>query len=436
MSTPLVDQFSGNHGQSSRLAEVMNACRRHYRFVAITVIGCGDAFINRYWPKLQLLVNQGWVKLIVVDRAPLKQLIAEKISLARQAFGESASAAQLTQRYGGLVQLLEQRPDSIKYLNVEDENDCAWYNQLTQDIVFVLVPDDIHVKYARDWLRRATLVLVEKPYNRDLFEAQKFTEILNKMVRVNGENNPHTLVVCIDHYLAKIFSCVTRFNEEMLQQKTGVIKRIEFSICEAGGVEPWRASSLDAGMVYDLFCHVLAQASPFLKLDTFLSGGEGHSQVRVAKHKDCPIRRESYARIESPGLQDFYGRQVTLSGVLGKGIGQKDVKFLRVIGEHGTLFADFGPHSDGYLRLETAGQSSVPLFEIGKGHPEMLDAITQGRFLKEPVGGLTSETAVTILQIIRSIRDRIEDNIGRMDEQCYPIGAEPGDIDKIAVKLT
>lgn len=434
MPAQLIDHFTDNCGRNRRLAEMMNACRGRYRYVAVTVVGCGDAFINRYWPKLQPLVNQEWVKLTVVDRAPLESLIKEKISLAEES-GESASAVQLASRYRGLTQMLEQRPDSIKYLNVEDKNDHAWYNHLTQDIVFVLVPDDIHVRYAKDWLKRATLVLVEKPYNRDLFEAQQFTEILNRIVRVNGENNPHTLVVCVDHYLAKIFPCAMRCNEEMLQQKIGVIRKIEFSICEAGGVEPWRASSLDAGMVYDLFCHVLAQASLFLRLDTFLSGGEGCSKVLVARHEDCPIRRESYARIDNSGLQDFNGRRVTLSGVLGKGISQQDVKFLRIIGEHGTLFADFGPQSDG-LRLETENRSSVPLFEIGKGHPEILDAIFQGRFLEEPIGGLTGETAVMILQIIRSIRDRIEDNIGQMERQCYKIGDEPDAIDRIAVELS
>lgn len=374
--------------------------------ISVTVIGCGDAFINRYWPTLELLANQGLIKLTVVDKGPLPSLIQSKLDLADRS-GEASSVNDLTRHYQNLQQMLQDKPDTIAYFNVENPEERALYLRLTQDIVFVLVPDNIHIKYAREWLKRAVLVLVEKPYNRNVVEAQTFEQTLSEMVQANGQDLPYTIVLCIDHYLAKIFNYIMRRDEESLQAQIGVIKEIEFSICEAGGVEPWRAHALEAGMIYDMFCYLLAQISPFVRLETFLSTFDDHARIQIANHEDCPIRTESYANILHTRLLDLSGRSLRLHGQLGKGIGKVDNKFLRITGEHGTVFADFGPSSTGQLGLQTDNHHA-PLFQIGKGHPEMLDAIFSGRFMEEPVGGLRGEDAVRILQILGHIRGGVD----------------------------
>ena len=315
---------------------------------------------------------------------------------------------------------------------MDDPEDASWYHFGCQELVFVLVPDDIHVKAARDWLKKATLVIVEKPYNRDLVEAQQFQATLAEMVRINGDDKPLTYVVCIDHYLAKIFSFILGRDEDGVKHQLGAIRRIEFSICESGGVEPWRAASLDAGMVYDLFCHVLAQVSPLVKLETFL--GQRGCRIAVAQHEGCPIKAESYAWIETDDLRDAQDRRVVLSGTLGKGVGEKDEKYLRLIGEEAELYADFGPRSDNKIKLICGGRSST-LFEIGKGHPEMLDALLCGRFMEQPVGGLIGEDAVEILRILTSIRSRIERQASRMGEQLYPIGSSLEEIQRISIQV-
>lgn len=435
MSTALVEEFRSNPERSRRLADLMNMCRDGYRVVTVLVVGAGDAFINRYWPKLQLLVNTGRVKLTVVDREPVESLIEKKLHLAQES-GEQKSAQKLKELYGDLQRMLKEQPGEVKYLNSQDPQDRSWYEHLTQDIVFVLVPDDIHIKYAGHWLKRATLVVVEKPYNRDLVEAMRFEDVLNSIISIRG-NAPHTYVVCIDHYLAKIFRYVMRRHEEALEAQVGVIQRIEFSICETGGVEPWRAASLDAGMIYDLFCHLLAQICPFVDLGTFLHGDESRREILIAQHERCPqpFNGESYASIRAD-LRDFNNRRVTLTGCVGKGVGNEDLKFLKIIGENGILIGDFGPRSDGKISLDVSG-ARRPLFEIGKGHAEMLDAIFEGRFVEEPVGGLTGETAILILQILTSIRNKIERHGKRFKEGMgiYPIGASPEDISKLAIRL-
>lgn len=430
--------------QNARFTELMNACRasQKYRMVSVIVNGCGDAFITRYWPYLQQLVLQGAIKLTVVDLFPLSRLIEEKLKLAEQS-GEKQNVGQLTSNYAGLVRLLEERPSSIQYLNRSDQADLARYFHLTADIVFVLVPDCDHIECAKEWLRRAVLVLIEKPYNRDLVMAQVFEETLKEIVRTHGEDHPYTLVVCIDHWLAKIHLFVAAKDSQALQEDLGVIERIEFSICEAGGVEPWRASSLQGGMVYDLFCHALAMVSPFVRLSSFLE--VKNPNILVAQHRDCPIENESYARFRDLPLQDFRGREVMFGGVLGKGVGQgtdqqdaqEDVKYLKLYGKNGSsASADFGPQSQGKVLLGR-DDKKYPYYDIGQGHLEMLRAIFEGHFLENPIGKLHGQTPLETLQIITSIRGSIRDvsNLLKQPERRYPVGASPEEIDKLAVSL-
>ena len=63
---------------------------------------------------------------------------------------------------------------------------------------------------------------------------------------------------------------------------------------------------------------------------------------------------------------------------------------------------------------------SEPLFDVGKGHKEMLDAIFSGRFLDKPIGGLKGETAAEILRILNSIRtgtERVQREMQRQDRR-------------------
>ncbi len=359
--------------------------------------------------------------------------LRRKIRLAKDA-KDDKNALRLEHRYNELTEVLEQRPRDVTYINIKDPQNDGLYFRINQDIVFVLVPDEIHVKYARDWLKRAVLVVVEKPYNRDLVEAQMFEQILADMVRVNGQFHPVTWVVCIDHYLGKIFEFVLHRDEAALIRQLGVIQRIEFSICESRPVEPWRATSLEAGMVYDLFCHLLAQISPFVNLKTFLQQEPAQCHISVAQHENCPIAAESFAYISCDNLYDYHSRPIQLTGSLGKGIGEADNKFLRLVGQRTSVYADFAPHSDGQICF-VDGTHKSPLYNIGNGHHEMLEAIFKGRFIEEPVGGLTGEIAIQILQILTSIRSRIEQHRAQLATCRYPVEeGVSGIIDK-ALKL-
>ena len=436
MTQPLASIFRNGNGSNSRLTDLMRACRNRfqYRKISVVVVGCGDAFINRYWPKMQQLVYQQAIKLIVADQLPLDQLASSRVELAQQS-GESGNARQLEQRYHEFHTATDKRPSDVMYLNLQNQRDRHLYDFLTTDIVFVLVPDDIHVICTKDWLDRSVLVIIEKPYDRDIVSAQRFEQDLAELVQSNGNHLPYTKVVCIDHCLAKISSYIFRRRDESLKKQIGAVRKIEFSLCESGGVEPWRAPALEAGMMYDLLCHVLAQASPFINLENFLSQSRtSGSKIMVARHKDCPIKSESYAHFHLPGLKDHHDREITLSGCIGKGVGKQDQKFLRIVGEYGTLYADFSPGADNYMRLQT-GSESAPLFEIGKGHGEMLDSIFEGRFMREPVGGIDGKTAVNILQILTNLRSTVSRLSHRLSQQEHDLGLDFQDINTQAVSL-
>jgi predicted dehydrogenase len=435
MTTPLGEEFAALRQTERglllnalmRLCQTQNQPQRQR--ISVVCLGAGDAFINRYWPTLVPLVIKEFVHLVVADNGPLDEVIRTKVTSAIDAGRESA-AKQLERNYAQLSQMVGRSDKFVTYLNLADPKDRAQYYFLVRvSVVFILVPDDIHVRMAQEWLGRADLVLIEKPYDRDFPEAQRFEADLKDLARAH-QNHPHTVVICIDHYLAKIFAYIMNRQAEVFNRRVGRIHTVEFRLCEASPVEPWRAISLEAGMVYDLFCHVLAMVSPFVDLTTFRVRTGPKTQILVAQHVACPIPAETFAWIRTTEILDFGHGPVALEGALGKGIWSsggdavvaKDEKYIKFVGEDGTIYANLDPSSPGMVSL-MADEALEPLFEVGKGHKEMLDAIFSGRFLDEPVGGLKGDTAAEILRILNSIRtgsERAQRDMQREDKRYGP----------------
>lgn len=119
-----------------------------------------------------------------------------------------------------------------------------------------------------------------------------------------------------------------------------------------------------------------------------------------------------------------------LSGSLGNGIGKgEDVKFLRLVGERGEVYFELNPQKEGYIYLVKDSQMD-PLFRVHKGHPEIIETILLGNFMERPIGGITGQEAVLILQILELMRSRAERARFRMSE--YTIGEMLEDINKAA----
>src|SRR5436190_1883116 len=82
--------------------------------------------------------------------------------------GRESAAKQLDTNYAQLRQMVRQADKYVTYLNLQDPEDRARYDFLCRvSVVFILVPDNIHVEMAENWVGRADLVLIEKPYDRD-----------------------------------------------------------------------------------------------------------------------------------------------------------------------------------------------------------------------------------------------------------------------------
>lgn len=423
MVTPLAQRMTVNSSLFSRFTELMRASEGRYRLISVMCIGCGDVFISRYFPKLEMLVNTGLVKLMIADKEPFEELVTSKLALAASS-NELDSLERLRKRYATVQYMMQHHPNDIAYLNLSDEKDFASYMRLTQDMVFVLCPDDAHIQCAQDWIGRATVVFIEKPYACNLVEAQCFEETLYRMITTNGEDLPYTIVICLDHYLAKIFDYLMHRKE--VASYIGAVREIEFSICESGGVEAWRVPALQAGMIYDLFSHVLAQISPFVNLDSFFPNN-GTSAILAAQHEQCPIPSESFASIVNSDLRDTHDRKISIQGTIGKGIGVQDCKVLTIRGDHKTLTADFGPKADGKLYIECSGEA-LPHYTIGKGHDEILDAIFNGKYMREPVGGLLGADALKILKILTHMRTKVETRKSVFAQKQYPLGTPVEDI--------
>src|SRR5689334_19045866 len=183
---------------SSRYADLnrlMLMAKTRAQILQIVCIGAGDAFIERYWPKLRGEVALGRISLLVADNSPLDQLKAKKVRMARNAH-EDQAADRLEMLYGQLTvdncasddSLHEERPQMIHYVDLTNPTEQSWLDRIRADVVFVLVPDQYHLRVARRWLKRATLIIVEKPYDREYTVAESFEQDLSRMLDAADES--------------------------------------------------------------------------------------------------------------------------------------------------------------------------------------------------------------------------------------------------------
>ena len=416
MPEGLDKQMAECSSRNTDLHRLMLMCKTEAQVIYVVCVGAGDAFINRYWPILRMRAALGSLKLLVADEEPLRELVQSKVSDAK-ASGEQLAASRLEQRYKEFVDDAANSPN-VRFVNVKDEKDRRWYDHIRADVVFALVPDEVHIRVAKQWLKRATLVLVEKPYNRRLEEAVEFEHDMRFMMNHIGGDVPATWVCSFDHYLSKIHEYVFNRDKHQLFNRIGRLTKVEFAILEAGPLELWRAGSLQAGMIYDLFSHVLAMLSIELDLSTF-----GHGlvrNIRVAKHKPSLQEREfpgdTFASFDFR-LRDRQGVLVDVLGVVGKGVGSKDEKYLTLVGESGKITCDLDPSGTRQICIEEAssGKAASPIYQVGLGHEEFLQTLLSGRYAEQPIGGLSGVTAIEVLRIMNRIREGIPATIYTYD---------------------
>lgn len=423
----------------------MLMCETGGQSIYLVCVGAGDAFINRYLPTLLRYVNWEKLRLLVADEKPLQKIIEERVGQALQS-GDKGAAEELRQKYEELTRYVKgDKP--VRFVNIRDDHDKGWYYHIRADIVLVLVPDDAHIRVAKEWLNRSTLILVEKPYNRDLHEVREFEENLKQITHEYGGPHPTTWVCPFDHYLAKIAEYAVnkersfvRYNRERLIERIGGLRSVEFGLVEAGPVEAWRMKSLEAGMIYDLFSHVLAMLDLEVRVETFSPGRV--NRVAVARHKSRPsaargkpktnkdkFTAETFAYFDFE-LSDYKGNWIPIRGAVGKGVGKQDEKFLIFTGAAGWIKCDLNPNGTKQIFLKERDSDPGAIFAIKGGHAEFVETLLHGRYIEEPIGRLAGDTAVQILNILNNIRGRIPKEMYE-----YNIGDDKADIEEMATAL-
>jgi len=280
------------------------------------------------------------------------------------------------------------------------------YYQLTEvDFVFIVVPDQFHCQIAEFWLSRLTptgKIFIEKPLDASIQSALWLKEkIVKDMV-----------IYAFDHYLAAAESFLR--DKAKYLKRIGSIKRIEFHILEPFGIPPNRVKTLDKGMIFDLFSHVLALVARVIDSSTTAFDQRVRlEQVKAAKYIDCPISGESFAWIA------FSIDDIPVTAVVGKCVATSEDKLVTLHGARGRIELDF--QRDRFFIIDSKGIQQEGLeenqvesfleFVVGKRMPP----------LSAP-GVLSFDKALEILRVLGESKRQI----GRMP--LYRCGASVQDI--------
>lgn len=418
MITPLSQELETLrlNGSIRNLEAVMEKCSSPNPVVSITIVGCGDAFIQRYWPTLLQYVNRRQIVLTLADQGPLEQLVSEKVGALETSQDPKlkAMAEKLRRSYAevqSFVDINNKKP--VQYFDLTSDEGRHRYERLhVTDFVFILVPDHIHLKEAKKWLPRASIIFVEKPYASTLKEAIEFEEEYHNIENSQKKRGGNAFVVPFDHYFAKITEFLKVFSKGKIYDDIGRIQSIEFYLTESRPPETHRTETLRGGLISDLYPHVLAVLSPFTRL------GFENRAVKVARLQEGGIPTETYASLQCT-MRDLDNYPVDVTAIIGKGIGESDEKYVLIKGEHGAIVINFAEHkmfgkpqvyllpkgADGLTPETMNGHGLVKVYN--SGHAEFIETLLSGRYLEEPCGGLRREQAHQIMQELDHLRNQV-----------------------------
>jgi predicted dehydrogenase len=230
------------------------------------------------------------------------------------------------------------KKDEAGYIN--KKNQTREYKALMKsDVVFIVSPPKYHLEIAEFWLPRLTSngkIYIEKPLDASLDAANVFGDKLTKKKIKN-------VLFGYDHYLARVYPFIKE--KDAIIHKIDGIKCIEFRTLEDYKIPEFRASTLNDGLINDLFCHVLTVvcATILEKTNTFAETIKKTQikRVRVARYKDAPIKGETFAWI------DFEVQGIAVQAVIGKCardsldiMNVENQKSMKLIGNKGSVILD------------------------------------------------------------------------------------------------
>ncbi|MDI6814696.1 MAG: Gfo/Idh/MocA family oxidoreductase [Dehalococcoidales bacterium] len=318
---------------------------------------------------------RGGIELWAVDIEPQIKLIAPDVAILWQAAQSKSQACYVNKT---INKESYERPSNIDY-------------------VFIVTPDEYHSEIAEFWLNRLApkgKIFIEKPLDAFIRSALKLGQIIK-------EANRDDVVFVYDHYLAKVYPFL---QDKSNLDQIGKIERIKFHILESSPIPLNRAKTLNKGVIFDLFGHILALTGAFIERNLAPSKSILQRvklrEVKAARYYDCPIAGETLSQIK------FTLDDTEVISLMGKGVAQDD-KVMIVYGTNGMLKLDFLNNVS--LVFNRQGQQRSP-GELNPRHVEsFLEEIIDKD--KQPIsipGVLDFEAGIETLAILDEAKIRIE----------------------------
>jgi hypothetical protein len=218
------------------------------------------------------------------------------------------------------------------YLDKADPKQYARYLSLRPDVVFIVTPDFTHSTLARQWVGKAPLVFVEKPFDSQL---PNIDALLRDMA-----GDMRTRIYGLDHY--QFYAApVPGMQERILKHLDGALSGVTFYLTEKKRIEKGRVRTLQHGLTLDLLPHMIA-------LLTYFGDIKSIDDIRILE-KGCYLpfedddgndleetfQSEAYSKVRFTMLDTSNnGFRVPCYAVVGKGF-PRDVKYMEVTGRAG-----------------------------------------------------------------------------------------------------
>ena len=231
----------------------------------------------------------------------------------------------------------EEKYDQYKKLVyfVNKVKDKTMYDKIPKaDFVFIVTPHEFHCAIADHWLEDDRLkttgkIFIEKPLDSSV-------ENIKEREEKHGKKKLMEKTIAIDHYIPKIAPLLKEI--EWKRRKYGKIEKVRINILESDPIQESREKTLDEGLILDIFPHVLAIFTKFMKAvgDFTLDAHKAKIiEIKTGKYKNVYIRGETFAKI----VLKF--NDITLESFIGKAVGFEDEKTMEIFFEKGYVTADF-----------------------------------------------------------------------------------------------
>lgn len=347
----------------------------------VVLEGCNGSWAQeRYLPTLVEKAGKGEIELWAID-------IDRQIGLS------DSRSADLWQT--------AQSQDKAYYLD-KTQNEQSYNSLSGVSYVFVVAPDQHHsaiAEFSLDHLAPEGKIFIEKPLDASVSSALR---LKRKVVKEKKKD----AVFAFDHYLARARSFLWDRNRHL--EGIGEIERMRFNILEPFGIPSNRVKALEKGMIFDLFCHILALVGGIVGRDLTPSKEVLErvklEEVKAAQYIRCPISGETFAWIK------FLIGDLRVESAIGKCVGAFDDKSMEIYGSKGQIKLDL--LADEFSTFDSLGNKK----QRGKLNPRhvegFLERVLQGREpLSEP-GVLSFNAAFEILLTL----DEAKKRVGNMPE--------------------